>query len=367
MRTVFILPEAFGGYGGIAKFNRELIETLCARPDCDEVVALPRHVPMTPQALPGRLYFDVAGTGGVFAYLLRCLRWFVLGKRFDLILCGHLNLLPFAWLLKLRSRAPVVLIVHGVEAWEPNRRALVNLLARRLDHVIVVSHFTLHRFAGWSGVDRARMHVLRNCVDLSLFSPGPPNPALVRRYAVEGKRVILTLGRLDANERAKGFDQIIGAMPALLRERDDVVYMIVGSGTDRARLERKARALGMGDRVIFTGYIEEDEKPDHYRLADLYAMPGRGEGYGIAYLEAMACGVPVVGSTLDASRETLREGRLGAVIDPDDPDAVLAALRDGLDRGKGAPPAELAENALPAFAARANEIFDMIAAATQRS
>jgi phosphatidylinositol alpha-1,6-mannosyltransferase len=283
------------------------------------------------------------------------------GGRFEQILCAHINLLPFAWLARLRGRAPVTLVIHGVDAWEPNRSALVNRLVRRLDHVIVVSHFTLERFAGWTGLDRAKMHVLRNCVDLTRFTPGPRNPDLVRRYNVDGRRVILTLGRLAANERAKGFDQIIEAMPALLKDCPDAVYMIVGDGDDRARLETKARDLGVADHVVFTGYIAEEEKPDHYRLADLYAMPGRLEGYGIVYLEAMASGLPVIGSVLDASRENLREGKLGQVVDPDNPAALLAALKAGLAEDKRPPPAELAENTDEAFHKRANEIFDAIA------
>ena len=110
----------------------------------------------------------------------------------------------------------------------------------------------------------------------------------------------------------------------------DIAYLIAGDGDDRARLEQKAADLGVADRVVFAGYVPETEKADHYRLADAFVMPGRGEGFGIVYLEALACGVPVVASALDASREAVRDGMLGEVVDPDDAASVrrgiLAAL-----------------------------------------
>src|SRR5439155_2564410 len=98
----------------------------------------------------------------------------------------------------------------------------------------------------------------------------------------------------------------------------NVVYVVCGEGPDRSRLERKAVGLGVRDRVVFTGFIPEALKADYYRLADAYVMPSRGEGFGIVFLEAMACGIPVMGSRLDGSREALLDGELGVLVNPDD-------------------------------------------------
>ena len=115
-------------------------------------------------------------------------------------------------------------------------------------------------------------------------------------------------------------------------------YLICGDGDDRPRLEAKVRALDLDDRVCFAGYVPEEDKADHYRLADAFVMPGYGEGFGIVYLEALACGVPVVASQADASQEAVRDGLLGAIVDPRDPDDVLAGIRDALSRrGAGVP------------------------------
>ena len=81
--------------------------------------------------------------------------------------------------------------------------------------------------------------------------------------------------------------------------------------------------MGLSDRVIFTGYIPESEKIAHYNLADVYVMPSTGEGFGIVLLEAVACGVPVVGSRVDGSREALLDGQLGRLVDPGNPLASI--------------------------------------------
>jgi hypothetical protein len=85
------------------------------------------------------------------------------------------------------------------------------------------------------------------------------------------------------------------------------------------RLEEKANSLGLSDKVVFTGRISESEKVAHYNLADAYVMPSTGEGFGIVLIEAAACGVPVVGSRVDGSREALLDGRLGHLVDPTQP------------------------------------------------
>ena len=137
-------------------------------------------------------------------------------------------------------------------------------------------------------------------------------------------------------------------------------HLVVGDGDDRPRLEAKVRSLGMGDRVVFTGYIPEGEKADHYRLADAYVMPGRGEGFGFVFLEAMACGIPVVGSTLDGSREALRQGALGILVDPHRPGDIQAGILAALKRPRGVVPEGLEYFSFENFEQRCHQILQHV-------
>jgi glycosyltransferase involved in cell wall biosynthesis len=152
---------------------------------------------------------------------------------------------------------------------------------------------------------------------------------------------MLTLGRLSSTGRYKGFDEVLDVLPELAPDIPEIAYLIVGDGDDRPRLEEKSRSLGIAERVIFTGYIAEAEKADHYRLADLYVMPGRGEGFGFVFLEALACGVPAIGSTLDGSREALKNGELGRIVDPTNKAELKSAIIATLEQAFRSVPAGL--------------------------
>src|SRR5262249_5863031 len=127
-------------------------------------------------------------------------------------------------------------------------------------------------------------------------------------------------------ERYKGVDEVIEVMPCLLRQLPNLRYLIVGDGSDRARLEAKVRLQGLSDYVIFAGHIPEAEKVAHYNLADIYVMPSHGEGFGIALIEAAACGIPVIGSSVDGSRDALLDGELGRLVDPTKPEDLILSI-----------------------------------------
>jgi phosphatidylinositol alpha-1,6-mannosyltransferase len=335
LRIAALLTDAYGGFGGISRFNRDFLEGLDASGRVDRVHAFPRLIPEPiDEPLPESLIYHRGAAAGMAAYLRTLGRFQLAGQPLDLVVCGHLNLLAPAWALARAKGARLALIVHGIDAWAPGRRLEANMLARRVDYVLSVSHVTAERFRAWSGVPRPRMHVLPNCVDLAQFPVQRRDPALAARYGLEGSRVLLTLGRLADEERYKGFDEVIEVMPALLSDYPDLKYLIVGDGADRARLRAKADTLGLHAQVVFAGRIAEAEKAAHYGLADAYVMPSSGEGFGIVYLEAAACGVPVIGSRTDGSRDALLEGRLGQIVAPTEPDEIIAAVRHVLDDPK---------------------------------
>lgn len=355
-RILVLTPEAFGGHGGIALYNRDLLTALSEHPACQGVTALPRRVPTPPGPIPAGLDFRTPAAAGPGAYLRACARLALGGGPYDLIICGHINLLPLAEILRRRYRAPLVLFIYGIDAWQPTGRRLTDYLARRIDAAVSISAFTLDRFSDWAGPPAARRFVVPNAIHLEDYAPGPKPAYLQARYGLHGQQVLLTLGRLHAAERYKGIDEILDLLPDLAASHPDLRYLIVGDGDDRPRLQARASALGIAPLVSFAGQIPDAEKADHYRLADAFVMAGRGEGFGFVFLEAMACGIPVVASTRDGSREAVRNGQLGLLADPDDPAGLRAAVLQALAQPRQVP-AGLDYFAYPRFRHRLAEVL----------
>jgi phosphatidylinositol alpha-1,6-mannosyltransferase len=229
---------------------------------------------------------------------------------------------PLAAIIAKFARARLWIQVHGVEAWRESSwldRRSVETAAL----ITSVSRHTRRRLLEWAGIDPARVKVLPNTVD-ARYGPGPKPDHLLKRHAVGARKVLLTVSRLAASERYKGHDRVIRVLPRLVSERPDILYLIVGDGDDRPRLEMLAAEFGVAERVRFIGRVSPEELPDYFRLADVFVMPSTGEGFGIVFLEALATGTHVIAGNQDGSRDALCDGALGTLVDPDN-DADLAS------------------------------------------
>ncbi len=345
MKILILCTDAYGGHGGIALYTRDLIEALAAHPSVERVVAIPRIVRGPLEPVPPNVTFVASAARNLAAYLRAVARQ--ARQPWDLVICAHVNLLPIARMLRRKT----ALWIYGIEAWKPARgRALV----RGVDAVVSISNITCDRFLNWSGYGGPSF-LVPNAIHLERYGIRPRSAALAARWSLDGKRVLLTLGRIVAAERYKGFDEVIDVLPSL---PDDVVYLAAGSGSDLPRLVRKARDLGVADRVVFTGHIDERDKTDVYNLADVYVMPSRGEGFGFVFLEALACGVPVIGSRHDGGREALRDGELGLLVDPSSLAEVRTAILDVLANPRREIPPALAHFAFPNFQSRVHSVLD---------
>lgn len=367
LHALMLVTDAFGGFGGIATYGRDFIAALCADPRLAEVVAVPRLMPRAPGVLPEKFSMITDGLGGKWAYIRAVLRVALqlrrrVRRREMIIFCGHINLLPIAALAKIICGGSLHLLVYGIDAWKPLRDPAVRAALRMIDSFIAISQVTKQRFQHWTGLRSDQGMILPCAIEMDAFTAGPAPAELCARYGLQNSTVLMTLGRLASVERYKGFDEVIELLPRLHERFPEIAYLICGDGPDRARLVAKAQSLGCdvsvvgedhrheepqagrGARVVFAGEVTEREKANHYRLADLYVMPSYGEGFGIVYLEAMACGLPVIGSKADGSREPLREGRLGQLVDPRDPEQIFQAITEALHRAaNGAPAVDRAE------------------------
>jgi phosphatidylinositol alpha-1,6-mannosyltransferase len=329
MKVLALVTDAFGGEGGIARFNRDLLGAIAAMPEVERVDVLCRHAPRRDEPLPAKVT-QAAATGGRAGFALRALARGA-ANRYGVVLCGHLHLAPVAVAAAAFARAPLWVQVHGIESWQrpgPLRARAVERAAL----VTAVSRYTRRRFLEWASVEPHRVRVLPNTVE-PRFTPGPKRAALAERLGLRGKHALLTVGRLAAAERYKGHERVIGALAQLPPE---VCYLVVGDGDDRARLEALAREQGVATRVVFTGHVAHEELPDYYRLADAFVMPSSGEGFGIVYLEAAACGLPVLGSRAAGAVDALADGAIGAFA-PADTAGLAQALGDVLGRAPADP------------------------------
>jgi phosphatidyl-myo-inositol dimannoside synthase len=340
VRILALVPEAHGGFGGIATYSRDLIDACCELPRITHVKLLPRIIRSDPLGLPAKAEMVTAAARGLSSYM-REVAWTAMGRA-DAILCSHIHLLPFAKLASLGRRIPIIGVLHGIEAWKPTRRLFVDTLSPKCEGLIAVSECTSERFRQWSGLAHRRIEILPPAVHRDAFRSGPKAQHLIDRYGLAGKRIILTLGRLDARERQKGVDELIDLMPQLRTEVPDLVYLVAGDGGDRPRLQAKVKAAGLDGSVKLIGRISEAEKADHYRLCDVYSMAGRQEGFGIVFLEALATGAPVIASVLDGSRNAVLDGKLGELANPDDPASLRTAIVRALARPRAVP--QLLEN-----------------------
>jgi glycosyltransferase involved in cell wall biosynthesis len=358
MNILALMPDAYRGFGGIAQYNRDLIDALVSSERVDQIVSLTRHPPDTNLGLkpPPSKLFQHFLPGNTSRYVAAALRHAV-SRHPDVILCGHIHLLPVAALIKKLTGRPLILEAYGIEAWE-RRGGLRSWGTDQIDLVIAISRFTRERLIRWSGIEPHRIRIVPNAVHLNRYASAEKPGHLIERYGVEGKRVLLTVGRLPGYERYKGQDKIIALMPKLLTRFPDLVYMIVGDGSDRVRLEKMAADFLLQEHVIFAGRIREDEKIDHYNLADAFAMPSTSEGFGFVFLEAAACGVPVLGGSTDGSRDALVDGHLGVMVDPESPDELLSGLETILQKGKRVPDS-LARFDYPRFGKQIEELIAM--------
>jgi phosphatidylinositol alpha-1,6-mannosyltransferase len=320
LKLLALVSDAYGGAGGIAQYNRDLLRALDAAPAVAGIDVLPRHAKGPLGALPGKVR-QLKAPAGRTAYVPTALG-LARSLRPDVVFCGHINLAPLAAMAARLAGAKLVMQLHGIEAWE-RPSALHRRAVERADLVLCVSRYTRRRLLDWADIAAERVAVLPNTVS-EAFTPGD-RAAARTALGLDGKLALLSVGRLDSRERYKGQDRIIALLPQLRAEVGDVVYLIAGDGDDTPRLRALAAQLGVEDAVRFLGQASAQTLPDLYRAADLFVLPSTGEGFGIVYLEAMACGTPALGLAAKGAVDALADGE--AVSEGDLLQAIAGKLR----------------------------------------
>ncbi|HTK50967.1 MAG TPA: glycosyltransferase [Gemmatimonadaceae bacterium] len=219
-------------------------------------------------------------------------------------------------------RRPYAVFINGIEAWsatlDPARRAALQNAKVR----IAISPHTARRVA--------TAHPDLPPIDTCLLSLLPDEEAPDRVPAdvrVDyGPHAVVIVGRMASTERYKGHDQLLLAWPRVAAEVPDATLVMVGRGDDVDRLRTKAAALGLGRSVHFPGFLSDAAVRGVMRHAAAFAMPSRGEGFGLVYLQAMRLGLPCLGSRDDAAGDVIVDGETGLLVPQQDPDAIAGAI-----------------------------------------
>lgn len=245
--------------------------------------------------------------------------------------CGRV--LPEGW-LALSCGLPYACFVHGEElASNRSSRQLSWMVARVVRHAALLIANSQHTAAllqqQWH-VPAARITVLTPGVDTARFRTAEADERARAGLGWTGRSVVLTVARL---QKRKGHDRMIEAIAGLCGRIPALLYAIVGDGPERAALEAQARAAGVGQHVRFLGEIDDARLVQAYQQCDLFALPNRTadrdfEGFGMALLEAQACGRAVLAGDSGGTAEAMRAGETGVLVDCTAAAPLAAALAE---------------------------------------
>lgn len=274
-------------------------------------------------------------------WMLLSLVWLIPRHRVDRILstvwlpCGIIS-----WLVTRLARVPYFLSAHGSEILDTQniRDPFKHQVRKRLRWlkiitlckaaaIFAVSQYT-RRLVISEGIPAHKVYAISNGVDSIRFRPLEDGNSVRTRHNLDGRKVILTVGRLDDY---KGHDTVIQALPQVLAAVPQATYLIVGRGGELEKLKQLSVQDGVGDQVVFAGYVSDKELPAYYNTCDVFVMVARRdekdvEGFGLSYLEANACGKPVIGGYSGGVRDAIIHGQTGLLVDPENEDAVAQAI-----------------------------------------
>lgn len=242
---------------------------------------------------------------------------------------------PLALLARKMRKAGAINIValtHGHEVWWakiPIFRGAITKISRDVDSLTYLGDFTKNAMMP-AIQDKSKLVKIAPGIDTDHFAPSDIDLNLVEKYKLQNRRVIVCVGRLV---HRKGQDKLIEAMPQVLERFPDAVLLIVGQGPIKSMLDKLIRHHGIEHKVIFTGRINFADLPKYIQLGEVFAMPSRDrffglevEGLGIVYLEASACGVPVIVGKSGGAPDAVVKDKTGLVVDGTSPKEIADAI-----------------------------------------
>ena len=331
------VPNLFDYTGGIQAYLQDVLKAIETYPHSCYVMVFDKLDQAKPENKFLSKRFSFIFSGNVpnffktFSFASQIIKSFLFDRP-QLIICGHLNFSPMLlWIYKL-FKVRYWVFVYGVDAWEI-QDSLKQKVLKYAEKIISISHYTKNRIINDQNIRSERFSILPVTFDVNQFNISPKKQALLEQYDLQlNQPIILTVSRLVYSEQYKGYDRILQALPKIRSVIPNVHYLLVGKGDDRPRIEQMIQELQLENHVTLAGFVPDEELCDHYNLCDVFAMPSKREGFGIVYLEAMACGKPCLGGNQDGALDALDQGEIGVLVNPDDIDEIADALIQILEK-----------------------------------
>lgn len=269
--------------------------------------------------------------------------WRVTKRAKEIIRLHNIEVIVFGAAAPLALMAPalrksgvkkVIALTHGHEVWWakifPFNLAMKRI-GKSVDHLTYLGEFTRNAIAqSLTKKSADAMVKIAPGIDTAHFIPQPDAMQKRITLGLENKKIIISVGRLV---HRKGQDKLIEAMPQILQQVPNAHLLLVGEGPYRPHLEKLVNKLSLNQNITFVGRILYDKLPTYLSAADLFAMPSRSrffglevEGLGIVYLEASACGIPVIAGNSGGAPDAVLEGVTGLCVNGTDISQIANAV-----------------------------------------
>jgi glycosyltransferase involved in cell wall biosynthesis len=329
-----IFPNIFGFKGGIQVYSTFLLKALqdvYPEADYDVFLKYDKHnlgQSQNLQFLSSTKFHYFGDLPRLLQTIFFAAKIIVLAilQRPTVVISTHVNYGVACYILKLLTGIPYWVVAHGLEVWDIENKA-TKLALQKADKIISVSNYTSQRLLEDKNIDSEKIVLLPNTFDAKKFQINPKPTYLLKRYNLTDEQpVILTVTRMGRMAKYKGYDQILHALVKIRLHIPNVHFILAGKGDDLPRINALVTSLNLQDCVTIAGFVPDEELCAYYNLCDVFALPSKGEGFGIVYLEALACGKPVLAGNQDGSVDPLAEGKLGCLVDPDNIEEIADNL-----------------------------------------
>ena len=328
--------QTFSTTGGIQKMTRTLAHALNQVANHNNWnfelwSAYDSNTDLLPQYLPAN---NFKGFANRITFTLKA---FLKAPNFDVVIISHINMALVGRAIKtINPKCKIWVVAHGIEIWT-DLSANKKWLLKNCDKVICVSNFTKQQVINKHNIDAAKCEVLNNALDPFMNLPvafTKPSYLLKRYNLTPNTPLLFTLTRLNAAEQYKGYEQVIKIIGNLKQTFPAIKYIIAGKcdAAEEIRIKKIISTYKVEEQVLLTGFVEESELVDHFLMADLFVLPSSNEGFGIVFIEALACGLPVVCGNVDGSIDAIKNGLLGRAINPNNLAELENALTEELQK-----------------------------------